>query len=224
MTKFWYMDIKVNANVSIVFDLDDTLYNEFEFLKSAYREIAFRLDSKNWLELYAKMLSLYRSERNVFDFLSKEYQLQKKDLIKSYREHLPDIQLFPNVLEFFERIKDKQGYIGIITDGRKETQSNKIKALGIEKYIDYTVISEEIGSEKPSEKNFKAIEKHLKTNTFMYIADNLKKDFLTPKLLGWKTLALVDNGLNIHNNTYQYSRPQFRPDNYFVAFKDLRVV
>ena len=49
------MTISINKNTVIAFDLDDTLYNEIEYLKSAYRLIAKNLDSDNSIELYAFM-------------------------------------------------------------------------------------------------------------------------------------------------------------------------
>ena len=218
------MDIKVNSNSAIVFDLDDTLYNEIEYLKSAYKEIAMTVDATHWLEIYSKMLSLYRSNINVFDVLLKEYDIPKKDLFEIYRNHLPKIQPFLGVHDFFEQIKNKNGFIGIITDGRKVTQTNKISALGIEKYVDHIVISEVIGSEKPHKNNFEAIQKAFYVEHYYYIADNLKKDFVSPKLLGWNTLALVDNGLNIHYDSYQYVTPPFTPDNYFLSYTELKVI
>ncbi|RYG63103.1 hypothetical protein EON64_16615, partial [archaeon] len=39
-TKFWYMDIQLNPRSFFVFDLDDTLYQEIDFLRSAYRHIS----------------------------------------------------------------------------------------------------------------------------------------------------------------------------------------
>ena len=48
------MDIKVNAQTVVVFDLDDTLYNEVQYLKSAYLEIATTLEPADSKELFAK--------------------------------------------------------------------------------------------------------------------------------------------------------------------------
>ena len=136
------MDIKVDQNTIIVFDLDDTLYNEIEYLKSAYLEIAQQLENKNWRALYAQMISMYRNSKDVFGYLSEQYNTSKSTLIKSYREHQPAIKLFNGALETLQKIKKKDGKIGLITDGRKITQTNKIKALGLLPLLDCTVISE----------------------------------------------------------------------------------
>lgn len=218
------MDLKVSKNTAVVFDLDDTLYNELEYLKSAYRAIAQTLDPKKWEMLYSKMFSLYRSQHNVFEFLSECYAIETTELLDRYRNHIPDIQLFDGVLEVFKAIKKNQGKIGIITDGRSLTQRVKLERLGIYNDIDKIVISEEIGTEKPCLANFKALESALPHCSYCYIADNLKKDFIVPNVLGWKTIALVDNGKNIHYESHQCMEAKYQPDHYIIDFKQLTVV
>lgn len=194
------MDIKVDQNTVVVFDLDDTLYNEIEYLKSAYRCIAQNIAQDSWAKLYAHMFSLYRTGENVFDFLIKEHSCDKNELLNLYRYHKPSIHTFPGVLELFQKIKQKDGKVAVITDGRSKTQRNKINSLGIETLVDHIVISEEIGSEKPNKNNFLAVENVFNRSTHYYIADNVRKDFEGPQSLGWQCILLADNGLNIHKN------------------------
>lgn len=53
-----------------------------------------------------------------------------------YRTHIPSIVL-PEEVENMLSVLKKQGcVIGLITDGRKITQWNKIHSLGLERYID----------------------------------------------------------------------------------------
>ncbi|WP_299390923.1 HAD family hydrolase [uncultured Gelidibacter sp.] len=218
------MDIKVNENTVIVFDLDDTLYNELDFLKSAYRSIALFLEPKDWKQLYSRMFSLYRSKINVFEFLISRYEVSKESLISMYQNHYPDIQLFNGVIEVLEAIKSNKGRIGVVTDGRVITQSSKLKSLDILKYIDKIIISEEFGSEKPNVENFKAIEACLSGLEYYYIADNLKKDFIGPHFLGWTCIAVVDNGKNIHHDSYKYMDLLELPINFIVDFSDLKII
>jgi len=217
------MDIKVSHNTVIVFDLDDTLYNEIDYLKSAYKSIAIFLEPNHWKPLYSKMFALYRCKMNVFEFLANTYGVEKDNLLDMYRNHNPDIQLFDGVLELFEAIKSKNGKIGLLTDGRSKTQRAKIKSLGIENYIDKIIISEEIGSEKPNVANFKAIENVLPAIEYYYFADNLIKDFITAKTLNWKTIALVDNGKNIHFESQKNITAEHEPHYYILSFKDVHV-
>ena len=217
------MDIKVDKNTVIVFDLDDTLYNELDYLKSAYRSIASELDPNLWKPLYSQMFSMYRNKVDVFEFLADTYHVEVDTLIDLYRNHQPNIKLFDGVLEVLRSIKSKGGKIGIITDGRSTTQRAKLESLGILEYIDKIIISEEIGSEKPSLANFKAIENALSGKQYYYFADNLKKDFIAPNVLGWKSVALIDNGKNIHFLSDMDLDQQFLPQYYIIDFRELNI-
>ena len=215
------MDLKVDHNTVIVFDLDDTLYNELDFLKSAYKEIALFLAPDDWKRLYSTMFSFYRSKINVFEYLANEYNAEIGLLVETYRNHYPDIKLFNGVLEIFDAIKSKNGKIGIITDGRSNTQRSKLESLGILNYIDKIIISEEFGSEKPNLANFKEIENSLPGNIYYYLADNLKKDFIAPNSLGWKSVGLMDNGMNIHFESYKYVFTDNLPHDFIFDFEEL---
>lgn len=218
------MDIKVDFNTVVVFDLDDTLYNELDFLKSAYKSMAICLEPNDWKPLYAKLFSMYRSKINVFEFLADFYNIEVATLIEMYRNHQPNIQLFEGVMDILDAIKSKNGKIGLITDGRSTTQRAKLKSLGILDYFDKIIISEEIGSEKPSIENFRAIENSLSGTTYYYIADNLKKDFIAPNALGWKSIALVDNGINIHFESHKYFDAQYLPRDFILNFSELIII
>ncbi|MDG1697383.1 MAG: HAD-IA family hydrolase [Polaribacter sp.] len=194
----------------VVFDLDDTLYKEIEFLKSAYVEIAkvltesvkIKVSSK---EFFHKMIQYYFEDKNVFSEILNEYQVTAitiKDLLGIYRNHQPSIKLSSETKDMLVFLKENNSIIGIITDGRSIQQRSKIKALGLKTYMDFIVVSEEIGSEKPSLKNYQIFEDKFaeKESKFLYIGDNLKKDFVTPNKLGWDSIFLRDKkGLNVHS-------------------------
>jgi putative hydrolase of the HAD superfamily len=218
------MDIRVDNSTAVVFDLDDTLYNEIDYLKSAYSEIASHLDRENWKLLYSQMFSLFRNQQDVFSFLVKNYPVEKSALLSLYRNHQPDIRVFDGVFNLMETIKSHQGKIGVITDGRSLTQRNKIKALGLEKFIDGLVISDEIGSEKPDPRNFQRLCELLPARTYFYIADNIRKDFLAPNNMGWTTIGLIDNGLNIHSDGYRYMIKGHLPHGFVKQLDEIRVV
>lgn len=218
------MDIKINGNTIIVFDLDDTLYNEIDYLKSAYIHIAKEIDPQNWQLLFAKMFSLYRHKKDVFEMLVRKYDCKKERIIELYRNHSPNIEPFKGVIELLKDIKGKKGKIGIITDGRKKTQMAKLTALGIHEFLDKIVISEELGTEKPDKKNYLTIERAFSGHTYFYIADNIRKDFIAPNKLGWQTIGLIDNGLNIHHDTYKFSSKTYIPQNFIMNIQEIRIV
>lgn len=217
------MDILVDSNTAIVFDLDDTLYNELDYLKSAYKELAEKLEPDSSYRLFSDLFSRYRNQENVFEYVSEKYGMAITELLDFYRNHLPNITPFDGVFDLLTAIKSKKGKLGIITDGRSITQRNKIKALKIDSLIDFVVISGEIGTEKPSEENYRLIESELNCTVNYYIGDNIKKDFVTPNRLGWKTIGLIDNGRNIHSNAYQYLKEEHWPSDLIYSIQDLSI-
>ena len=65
MTKFWLKDMKDNKVV--VFDLDDTLISEYDYLKSAYEEISNLVERGN-PSLLNTMLELYNLGSNELHY------------------------------------------------------------------------------------------------------------------------------------------------------------
>lgn len=183
----------------VCFDLDDTLYKEIDFLKSAYHEIA---TSVGHPELLPHMLQWYKAGDNVFQKLNK--YLNKgtpiSEYLEMYRNHYPTISLSDGVEDVLNELKYRETILGIITDGRSNSQRNKIKALGLERWIEEKniIISEEFGSEKTDEKNFRHFVELYPGGSFTYVGDNPQKDFVVPNRLGWQTVMLKDDGRNIH--------------------------
>lgn len=217
------MDIQVNKNVVIVFDLDDTLYNEVDYLRSAFKEIARSLEPNAWRKLFVDIFSLYRNRVDVFEFLANNYEIEKKELKQIYNNHLPSIKPFTLVEQTIEAIKFRNGSIAIITDGYIQRQTNKLNSLNLTEFIDYVVISEAVGTEKPSTNNYKLVSNFFGAETYYYIADNFSKDFISPKKMGWQTIGLIDNGLNIHINHYKQSKEDHWPDHLIFDFGEINI-
>lgn len=194
----------------IIFDLDDTLMYEIDFLKSAFKEIADFIDKKNQEELFKLMLIKYHEGENVFDFLINNYtNFSKEQLLQMYRNHFPNVSLNEGADDLLKKIKSKGHKLGLITDGRSVTQRNKLKALKIEDLFDKIIVSEEFGSTKPDERNFKIFLEN-DIEEYYYIADNTKKDFVTPNKLGWTSICILNKGFNIHKQDFNLDQ-QFLP-------------
>ena len=182
----------------VIFDLDDTLMYEIDYLKSAYQEIAEFLDKDKQTLLFDTMIAKYEQGENVFDYLVHSYPtLSNEQLLDMYRSHVPKVVLNEGANDLLTQIKINGYKLGLITDGRSITQRNKLKALEIEELFDRIVISEEFGSTKPDERNFTVFQENLNWD-YYYIGDNTKKDFITPNYLGWCSICLLDMGKNIH--------------------------
>ena len=197
------MDIVIHPETVIAFDLDDTLYKEIDFTRSAFQMIAGEIDTENQTLLYINMFSLFRENKDVFSYLEEHYPVRKADLIDQYRHHTPQLQLQKSASVLITQIREKGGKVGVITDGRAVTQKNKIRSLGLENALDFLIISEETGWDKTSVHNFQLLEKMYPDHALTYIADNPAKDFKHPNQSGWKTVGVLDNGLNIHKQHIQ---------------------
>ena len=170
---------------AVIFDLDDTLYSEKEYVKSGYRKIA------EWLkkpEVEDLLWEAFERGGRALDEV-----LEEKDramALHIYRFHKPDVHLYPGVKEMLERIKLHRK-IGIITDGRPEGQRAKLDALGLN--VDYTIITDELGGveyRKPCAVAFQKMQCALDVpfERMVYIGDNINKDFIAPSALSMRCI------------------------------------
>ncbi len=216
----------------ICFDLDDTLYKEIYFLKSAYREIAFHAAQGDKLladKAYSVMLQAYEDGDYAFQRLNNLLGTETpiSEYLAIYRTHCPDIHLEVDVRETLDALKTAGCTMALITDGRSVQQRNKIAALGLNRWIaeDDIIISEEIGSEKPSEANYRRVmERHPDADRFVYVGDNPKKDFIAPNRLSWVTVCLLNNGENIHPQRFGDVPLQAQPQYKVATWQDVRKI
>lgn len=202
----------------VVFDLDDTLYKEQDYLQSAYCEIAAVVESRYGAprNICDQMFRWWQKGDNVFQQLIDTYKLELTidELLTIYRSHIPTIRFDDTIRNLLDRLH-QHSVLGIITDGRSMTQRHKVDALGLSAYIDEhdILISEETGYEKPSDKPFRWFMEYYPSRTYYYIGDNPAKDFEAPNRLGWTTICLLDDGSNIHRQDFNLPLkmlPQYR--------------
>ena len=178
----------------IIFDMDDTLYSEKEYVKSGYHEIAKIFPDPQYTE--NRLWQLFcQGEKAIDKYLEQENQFTqelKERCLNIYRSQVPDIHLYTGVEEMLNTLK-KQHQLGLITDGRPEGQKAKIRALKLEKKFDEIIITDELGGSKfrkPNPKAFEIIAErfHVDYSRMCYIGDNISKDFIAPQMLGMKSI------------------------------------
>jgi putative hydrolase of the HAD superfamily len=220
------MIIKADSRTFFLFDLDDTLYNEIDFLISGYKRIAAETDPASADDLFRMMLDTYRSGNNTFKAVIEKYpgkNLTIEKLLHLYRNHIPDIVLRDGVLDMFGNIKKRQGRIGLITNGRSITQRNKINALGISLFIDEIMISEESGFEKPDVRIYDYFGQKYPGFRFLMFGDNVRIDFVTPRKLNWYCIGIKDIR-NIHAGDQNNTGPDFLPHEFINSFGDIKII
>lgn len=190
---------------AVVFDLDDTLYLEREYVFSGFRHVARHIAEKTGLI----------PEEAVWGFLKKTFEegirgrsfdlfleqrpevgslLTVSDLIFVYREHFPKISFQAGMGSLLSDLRDSGVLLGVISDGSLAAQSQKVKALGLYKKMDEVILTDSWGKEfwKPCERAFVYLEDKwdLPPSQMVYIGDNPKKDFFPGNRRGWTTLRL----------------------------------
>lgn len=184
----------------IVFDLDDTLYDDLTFVLSGFHAVANFLSSRMKMkenQIYDSLVNELKVSRNqVFDrFLEKQGSFSKRlvqQCVSVYRLHQPKIELYPEAKKLLKKLESYPKYV--VTDGNKLVQKSKFLALGLEAYIKKCVCTYTYGlkNSKPSPYCFLKICEWEKVtpDQVVYISDNPNKDFVGIKPLGFKTIRI----------------------------------
>jgi putative hydrolase of the HAD superfamily len=172
---------------ALVFDLDDTLYIEKEFIMSGYRAVAQYLAETqpgSFETAFGIMAETYSSHgrQMVFPVLLERFpeaSLSLPELVDVYRRHQPAIRMMPGYLELLQKL-GRRYRLGIITDGLPAVQERKVHALGLRGVMDKIIYTWEFGSEKekPHPFPFSLMLEYLHTEpaSVLFVGDNPDKD------------------------------------------------
>ncbi len=150
----------------LIFDLDNTLSSEHEYVLSGFRAVADYVSNKRNLskeEIFNSLCESFLGNgrgRN-FDELKEKFPLDDisiEELVRVYRGHLPELKLYPEA-EPVLRSLSKKYKLTILTNGAVEVQKRKVQALQLEQYFDKFFFAQENGKEfeKPHKKVFKDV-------------------------------------------------------------------
>ena len=186
---------------AVVFDMDDTLYPERQFVLSGFRAVA------NWLEpraglpadrCLAELQSFYEAgvRGDTFDRWLTGHGFPTTwapGMVEVYRDHEPLLDPFPGVRELLARLR-LSVKLGLLSDGYLAVQRRKLAALGLADQFDAVVFSDAWGRAawKPSTRPFLEALRLLDTpaTAAIYVADNPAKDFLGARQIGMGTIWL----------------------------------
>lgn len=193
---------------AMIFDLDDTLYDQVqpfrravqEHLKVAeedlvplylsfrkYADAVFEETVSGQMDLIAS--HIYRMQEAFKDLgitITEELALAIQHRYSYYQGHLDLEEAWK---ELFAVCQQKGILLGIITNGPHLHQLKKIQALKLEQWIDKDkmIISGQVGMTKPNPAIFQLMEKRVAcpAEDICYVGDSFDNDVVGSKQAGW---------------------------------------
>jgi putative hydrolase of the HAD superfamily len=192
---------------AILFDLDDTLYEEKLFVKSGFKVVAKFVNNIlniNEKMFYKILINIFNegARGNIFNIALGRFNINFDDntissMVKIYREHNPKIKLDKDIRSLLIKLRGIYS-LGIITDGYYEVQKKKIQALKLEELFDFIIYTDQYGKEywKPNVFSYKLALKELNLlpEETVYIGDNPYKDFIGAKKVEISTVRVLFKG------------------------------
>ncbi|RUP82640.1 haloacid dehalogenase [Alteromonas sp. KS69] len=185
-----------------IFDLDDTLYDERQYVESGLRAVANYVEYKWQVEKIAGFDQLINLlDRNgrgrIFnDYLAKNNipatKKNVKECVTVYRLHKPVLSMAQQHLQLLHELPKP---LYLVTDGNKVVQANKVEALNIRHLFKRIFITHRFGVKhaKPSTYCFEKIRlaEACDWNDMVYVGDNPAKDFVNLNRLGMHTVRVL---------------------------------
>lgn len=218
----------------IIFDMDDTLYPEADFVRSGHRAVAERvwqdLSVDIEPELRRRFAAGQRGDLMSAALAALDVQIPQdyvgRVLVPVYREHAPTIRPHVETVPVLTELRARGHRLALLSDGWAEVQRRKLAALGLAELFDEIVFTDELGRDawKPSPVGFERILNTLgfSGDAAMYVSDNPHKDFAGPHQLGMRTIRIVRPGTE-HGKALAPA-PEYQPQRMIHALHELLTV
>lgn len=204
----------------IFFDLDDTLWNftansaislrKLYEISPILRKLFKSIDE--FIDIYhvhnAQMWDLYSRGKVTTEELKRErwrrtLATRQFEVLTAVCEELDTVyltilaqqqEMIPGAMEMLDRLS-KKFMLAVLSNGFSKTQYQKLHYSGLEKYITRTIVSEEIGINKPNPKIFEyAVSETGAVAPFLMVGDNPATDVLGAMCAGWSAIWFNPSG------------------------------
>ena len=183
----------------VVFDLDDTLYLEADFVRSGFAAVESALGIRG---LAATAWALHAAGLRgtvLTEALRRHASDEVAHAVAIYRCHRPRIALAPDAAAALAVLAPHAATeLALLSDGDAGTQRNKIEALDLTRWIPRITLTDELGPNrarwKPHPEGFQRLQGARASTECVYVADNPRKDFDAPARLGWRTVRVCRAG------------------------------
>lgn len=215
---------------AILFDLDDTLYPEIDYVRSGFRVVAEILAGRGFGPPGETMALMehchWHVDRDrVFQYAANTLGFPEvwiPELVRAYRRHDPTVHL-PAETQHVLRMLCHHFRLGIVTDGHREVQWRKIRALGVHRMVDVIVTSDDFGRRfwKPDPLPFLTACRGLKARpeNVVFVGDHPVRDIRGAAQLGMTTVRIY------RTNGYFRQRshvPGYPPDHEIADLTELQ--
>jgi FMN phosphatase YigB (HAD superfamily) len=170
----------------IGFDLDGTVYDEFDFILQTYSEIINSLQNyindderalnwmlKRWLEMGSSYPHIFSE---TWDKFSSEKSISKNNFVSIALKKYIDSEPILHLSKRAETVLDacsKCGVLFLLSDGNSQLQRRKFNALGLSKWFDdsYVIFSGDYQVQKPSIYLVPILKSLVNTDLAIYFGD-----------------------------------------------------
>jgi len=185
---------------ALLFDLDDTLYAERQFVRSGFCVVAAEVEARFGVarrEAQATLVgALRRGNRSrALQELCERHLLPVgivPDLVDAIRAHTPSLRLPDSTVEVLRAARGAGWRLGVVTNGFPAIQARKIEALGLRDFVDTVVFAHECGAGlgKPERAGFDAALAALgmPADLAVFVGDDPRCDVLGARRAGMRTV------------------------------------
>lgn len=188
---------------ALILDLDDTLYDERDYVLSGFRavagEIVRRFPAVEAEGLYGLMVAELdaHGRGKVFDRalehagVAADPQLVQA-LVETYRDHRPKIVLWPGVADVLADLT-RRYRTAVVTDGLAQMQRRKVEALGVETLVSEVLYCWEHEAPKPDPACYIEALRRLDASPedAVVIGDNPGHDMAAARAIGARSIRVL---------------------------------
>lgn len=216
---------------AVIFDMDDTLYLERDFVLSGFAAVAAWAEHQLSIPQTEGLsqLKAYFEEGVRGDTFNRWLVSHDLDpdawlgpMIEIYRQHKPQITPLPEAEPILTTLRT-HFRLGLITEGYQAVQQAKLEALGLGYFFEAIYIGGENDREhwKPHPYSFLTLlaEMSIPAEAAIYVGDNPQKDFLGARRAGMGSVR-VRHPLGLHAQI-EPAGPDHAPDHEIKGLDEL---
>lgn len=176
---------------AIIFDLDGTLLHYTkpyeEILSDAFSSVEGKVKDEwieGYLETFDKLFSNYEANPVERAFTESGVTSEPAPYVAALQEAETRAQEVPK--DAYEELKtaSREYQIGVLTNGPREWQIEKLRKHDLGRYFDAFVTSYDVGAHKPASAPYEAIENRIIAERYVMIGDH-ERDINGAERVGW---------------------------------------